>query len=46
MNLPLILTVSLSRFDFDYHKLERVKINSQFIFSNQLNGGDLMDGND
>ena len=34
--LPQILIMSLMRFDFDYTKMERVKINSRFEFDLEL----------
>ena len=46
MKLPDILTFSLSRFDFDYNTFERVKINSEFTFTHEIQSNHLMEESD
>jgi len=46
VSLPQILTISLTRFDFDFQKFERVKINNEFRFENEINGSMFMEESD
>lgn len=43
MKLPEILTFSLNRFDFDYNTFERIKINSEFSFTSEIESYLLME---
>lgn len=42
MSLPEILTFSLNRFEFDYNTFERIKINSEFSFTSEIESHLLM----